>query len=55
MLTDYLNAALRHAHYEQLPDGEGYYGAISELPGVWATPILWKPHARICARHWRGG
>jgi predicted RNase H-like HicB family nuclease len=37
MLTDYVNAALRHATYEQLPDGEGYYGAISELPGVWGN------------------
>jgi len=37
MLTDYLNAALRRAQYEQLPDGEGYYGAIPELPGVWGN------------------
>ena len=37
MLTDYIMAALRRAHYELLPDGEGVYAEIRELPGVWAT------------------
>ncbi len=37
MLTDYLNAALNCAQYELLPDGEGFYGAIPELPGVWGN------------------
>lgn len=37
MLSEYMNAALRHAAYEKLPDGEGYYGTIPELPGVWAN------------------
>jgi predicted RNase H-like HicB family nuclease len=36
MLTAYINAALRKAHYEILPDGEGYFGAIEGLQGVWA-------------------
>jgi len=36
MLTAYINAALAKARYEILPDKEGYYGAIDELPGVWA-------------------
>lgn len=36
MLTEYINAALRNAHYEMLPDGEGYFGAIEGLQGVWA-------------------
>jgi predicted RNase H-like HicB family nuclease len=36
MLTAYINAALRKAHYEMLPDGEGYFGAIEGLQGVWA-------------------
>lgn len=32
----YINAALRKAHYEILPDGEGYYGTIEGLLDVWA-------------------
>ncbi len=36
MLTSYINAALRKAHYELLPDGEGYFGTIEGLQGVWA-------------------
>ncbi|HEY7495760.1 MAG TPA: type II toxin-antitoxin system HicB family antitoxin [Candidatus Tectomicrobia bacterium] len=36
MLTAYINAALRKAHYEILPDGEGYVGTIEGLQGVWA-------------------
>ncbi len=37
MLTDYIAAALRRAHHEILPDGEGVYAEIRELPGVWAN------------------
>ena len=36
MLTAYINAGLRKAHYEILPDGEGYFGTIAGLQGVWA-------------------
>ena len=36
MLTASINAALQKAHYEVLPDGEGYFGAIEGLEGVWA-------------------
>lgn len=36
MLTAYINAALRKAHYEILAEGEGYFGAIEGLQGVWA-------------------
>jgi predicted RNase H-like HicB family nuclease len=36
MLTAYINAALRKAHDEMLPDGEGYFGAVEGLQGVWA-------------------
>jgi len=36
MLTAYIHAALRKAQYEILPDGEGYFGAIADLSGVWA-------------------
>ncbi len=37
MLTLYINAAMRKAHYEILPDNEGYYGKIEGLQGVWAN------------------
>lgn len=37
MLTDYIQAAMRRAHYEILPDGEGYFGRIPDLQGVWAN------------------
>jgi predicted RNase H-like HicB family nuclease len=37
MLTAYIKAALRKAHYRILPDGEGYFGTIEGLQGVWAN------------------
>ena len=37
MLTKYLEAAMRHAHYEILADDGSYYGQIGECPGVYAT------------------
>ena len=37
MPTDYITAALRWAHYELLPDGEGVYAGIREWPGAWAN------------------
>jgi predicted RNase H-like HicB family nuclease len=37
MLTPYITAAMRHAHYELLPEDEGYYGEIPALEGVYAT------------------
>ena len=37
MLTAYINAAMRKAYYEILPDGEGYFGTIECLQGVWAN------------------
>lgn len=37
MLTQYLDAAMRHAHYEILPDDGSYYGEIPECPGVYAS------------------
>ena len=36
MLTAYIAAALRKAHYELLPDDGGYIGTIQGLDGVWA-------------------
>ena len=37
MLTSYINAAMRNAHYEILPDREGYFGNIKGINGVWAN------------------
>lgn len=36
MLTTYISAAMRRAHYETLPDSSTYYGSIPDCPGVWA-------------------
>ena len=36
MLTEYIQAALKRATYEILPDNEGYFGRIPDLQGVWA-------------------
>ena len=37
MLTAYKDAAMRSAHYELMEDGEGYFGKIPKLQGVWAN------------------
>ena len=37
MLTKYLEAAMRHAHYEILTDDRTYYGEIPECQGVYAN------------------
>jgi hypothetical protein len=36
MLTAYINAALRNARSEILPECRGYWDAIDGLHGVWA-------------------
>jgi len=37
MLSQYLQAALRHARYEILRDDGTYYGEVQECPGVYAN------------------
>jgi predicted RNase H-like HicB family nuclease len=37
MLTEYLEAAMRHAHYEILADDGTYYGEIQKCRGVYAN------------------
>ena len=37
MLTRYIQAAMRGAVYEILPDDGSYYGRIPGLDGVWAN------------------
>lgn len=37
MLTEYIEAAMRHAKYEILPDDNSYYGEIAECNGVWTN------------------
>ena len=36
-ITAYINAAMRKAHYKNLPENEGYFGKIEVLQGVWAN------------------
>jgi predicted RNase H-like HicB family nuclease len=36
MLTEYIQAAMHRAKYKLLDDEEGFFGEISECPGVWA-------------------
>ena len=37
MIQDYIEAAMRRAHYEFIDDDEPYYGEVPELQGVWAS------------------
>jgi predicted RNase H-like HicB family nuclease len=37
MLLEYIQAALRHARYEILPDDRSSYGEIPECTGVYAN------------------
>lgn len=37
MISEYLTAAMRKAHYELLPDDKLYYGEIPGFEGVYAT------------------
>ena len=37
MLLEYVEAALRHARYEILPDDGSYYGEIPECNGVYTN------------------
>jgi predicted RNase H-like HicB family nuclease len=37
MLIEYIEEALKLAHYEIINDEEPYYGEIPQLNGVWAT------------------
>ena len=37
MLLEYIQAALRHAHYEILADDGTYYGEVLQCQGVWSN------------------
>jgi predicted RNase H-like HicB family nuclease len=37
MLTEYVEAAMRKAKYKILGDGEGFFGEIPGLRGVWSN------------------
>jgi predicted RNase H-like HicB family nuclease len=37
MLTSYIQAAMRQAHYEIVEDDGSFYGNIPATPGVWAN------------------
>ena len=36
MIRNYIDAALRQAHYEIIDDEEPYHGSVPGLQGVWA-------------------
>ena len=44
VINQYIAVALRRAHYELLENGEGFYGSIPELAGVWAQ----SPTLEVC-------
>lgn len=55
MLTKYIQAAMRRAAYEILPDGEGFYGEIPGLAGVWAnaaTLEAWREELQEVLEGW---
>ena len=37
MISEYVDEALKRAHYEIIDDEEPYYGEIKDLKGVWAA------------------
>lgn len=37
MIREYIEAAMKRAHYELIEDEEPFYGEVPELQGVWAT------------------
>ena len=38
MLSQYVKAAMHHAHYERMENGR-YFGSIEQCPGLWAEGI----------------
>ena len=37
MIREYIETALKHAHYEMIEDEDPFYGEVAELQGVWAS------------------
>jgi predicted RNase H-like HicB family nuclease len=37
MISEYIQAAMKQATYELLPDGEGFFGSIPDCKGVWSN------------------
>jgi len=37
MLTGFIQAAMRHAHYEIIDDPKPFFGSIPECQSVWAS------------------
>jgi hypothetical protein len=55
MLTDYIHAAMHQATNELLPDGEGFYGEIPILEGVWANASTLEVCHEDSVGCWRAG
>ena len=55
MINQYIAVALRRAHYELLENGEGFYGSIPELAGVWAqssTLEVCRDELKLALKDW---
>ncbi len=48
MLLNYLQTAMRHAHYEILADDSSFYGEIPDCNGVYAN----APTLEACRDEW---
>ena len=55
MLTEYIHGAMEQATFELLPDGEGYYGVIPGLDGVWRKGRHGNNAVKNCKKSWRDG
>lgn len=55
MLTSYIRAAMRRAHYEILPDDGTFYGAIPGFQGVWANAATLEACRESCKKSWKAG
>jgi predicted RNase H-like HicB family nuclease len=55
MLTGYIKAAMRRAHYEILPDEGSFYGEIEGFAGVYAkadTPEVCRDEIEEILEEW---
>jgi predicted RNase H-like HicB family nuclease len=55
MLLQYIQSAMHGARYERLDEGEGFYGEISDCPGIFAnasTPEACREQLAEVLEHW---
>jgi len=54
MLTEYIQAAMRHAHYE-LMENNRFFGSISECRGAWGEGNTLEECRRNSEERWNVG